>query len=122
MPKRIYIAGPMSGYPGFNFPAFNTAAAKFEADGWCVFNPADKEGEDLSDESFATGDHVQATKDGFDFRKGYTWGVNKVIEADAIYMMTGWEASAGARGEHAVAVATQKHYPDYQIIYETKGT
>jgi hypothetical protein len=33
-------------------------------------------------------------------------------------MLPGWEQSPGARGEHAVAVAMKKHYPEYQIIYE----
>ena len=35
-----------------------------------------------------------------------------------IYMLEGWEASPGAIGEHAVAVAIKRHYPEYQIFYE----
>ena len=122
-PKKVYIAGPMSGIPDFNFPAFYAAANMFKAEGWIVFNPADKEGETLSDKARENGDPMQAQKDGFNFRDVYLWDVTKVIEADAIYMLPGWENSPGARGEHAVAVAMQRHYPDYQIIYEgeTRG-
>ncbi len=118
MPK-IYIAGPMSGIPEFNFPAFNEAAARLEAVGYTVFNPAQKDEEEgLDEEAFATGDHLLVQERGFDFRAAYLWDVSKVIEADAIYMLRGWESSPGAVGEHAVAVAMRKHVPEYQIIYE----
>lgn len=107
----------MSGIPDFNFPAFYEIADKFEQDGWIVFNPANKEGETLSARARKTGDPMLAQKDGFNFREVYLWDVNKVIESDAIYMLPGWENSPGARGEHAVAVAMQRHYPNYEIIY-----
>lgn len=48
----------------------------------------------------------------------FNWDVTKVCEADAIYMLPGWQYSPGAYGEHAVAVAMKRHCPDYQIIYE----
>ena len=115
--KKIYIAGPMSGIPEFNFPAFYEASERFKNEGWTVFNPADKEGETLSAKSRETGDPMQAQKDGFNFREVYLWDLTKVIEANAIFMLPGWENSPGARGEHAAAVAMQRHYPDYKIIY-----
>jgi hypothetical protein len=118
MPK-IYIAGPMTGYPEFNFPAFNAAQDRLEEDGWFVFNPARKDVEaGLDPDSLATGDAALAIDKGFDFRDAYTWDVTKVIEADAIYMLNGYSASVGALGELAVATAMQKHYPEYQILYE----
>lgn len=116
--SKIYIAGPMSGIPEFNFPLFNSRAYRLRREGWTVFNPAEKESENLSEESLVDGDPVLAAEGGFNFRDVYTWDVSKVIEADAIYMLPGWENSPGARGEHAVAVAMQKHYPEYKIIYE----
>lgn len=39
--KRIYIAGPMSGLPDFNYPAFQTAAAVLRAQGHHVENPTE---------------------------------------------------------------------------------
>lgn len=115
---KVYIAGPMSGLPEFNFPAFFAAEAKLTAEGWTVFNPANKEQEkELDAEAYTKGDQVLAAEKGFDFRDCYLWDVTKVIEGDAIYMLPGWEASPGARGEHAVACAMKKHFPDYQIIY-----
>lgn len=117
--SKIYIAGPMSGYPEFNFPAFYAAEDKLRREGWgVVFNPANKEQEkEIDKEAFAVGDAKKANAAGFDFRECYLWDVSKVIEADAIYMLPGWEYSPGACGEHAVAVAMKRHYPEYQIIY-----
>lgn len=118
--KSIYIAGPMSGIPEFNFPAFFRMEARLKAWGWTVFNPANKEGETLSEESRKNGDPMQAQKDGFNFREVFLWDVDKVIQSDAILMLDGWENSPGARAEHAVAVAMKRHYPDYKIFYENK--
>ena len=38
---RCYIAGPMSGLPGLNFPAFHAEAKKYRDLGHDVVNPAD---------------------------------------------------------------------------------
>lgn len=118
--KQIYIAGPMSGYPEFNFPAFFAAQAEFEAKGYKVWNPANKDQEAgvVSDESYATGDDQQLMKSGWDFKETFHWDVTKVIYSDAIYMLNGWQFSPGAIAEHAVAVSIKKRYPnDYEIIY-----
>jgi hypothetical protein len=39
---RAYIAGPMTGLPEFNFPAFHAAAASLRARGFEVENPAQR--------------------------------------------------------------------------------
>lgn len=121
MTKSIYIAGPMTGYEDFNFPAFNEAADILRTQGWTVFNPAEKESEKgLDDEARKTGDAAAAIEKGFDFREVYLWDVQKVIESDAILMLEGWEASVGAVGELSVAMAVKKHYPDYIVSFDIK--
>lgn len=116
---KIYIAGPMSGYDDFNFPAFFTKEAELAASGWEVANPANKDAEaSIDPEAKLTGDDKKLMASGWNFREAYLWDVTKIIEGDAIYMLRGWEKSAGARGEHAVAVSMQARYPDYRIIYE----
>jgi hypothetical protein len=120
MSKDIYIAGPMSGYPEFNYPAF--IAAEEEIRDWHtyknIWNPATHDAylEKLP-EGFETGDHVAANKER-PFREVFGWDVNKVVESDAIYMLKGWQYSPGACAEHAIAVCMKKHDPEYEIIYE----
>ena len=116
---KIYIAGPMSGYPEFNFPAFYAAETALRSIGFEPINPANKDAEqDPDPEAYATGDHVLVQEKGFDFKAAYLWDVTQVIEGDGIYMLSGWQFSPGAVGEHAVAVAMKKHNPEYIILYE----
>lgn len=117
--KSVYIAGPMSGYPNFNFPAFFAAEEKFKAEGWDVKNPAGKDVEDDPDiQNNATGDASIAIAKGWDFRGAFKWDAEAVIYGDAIYMLKGWEFSPGASAEHAIAKFIKKNYPEYQIMYE----
>jgi hypothetical protein len=37
----LYLSGPMSGYPSYNFPAFFAAARSLTACGYTVLNPAE---------------------------------------------------------------------------------
>lgn len=118
--KSIYIAGPMSGYPEFNFPAFFAAQAELEARGWRVWNPAAKDSEKTLDtEAFKTGDDRLAIVKGFDFRDAFGWDCDKIVRGDGIYMLRGWEASPGARAEHAIACVMRAKYPEYVIIYQS---
>ncbi|MCY1527250.1 hypothetical protein D9M68_623110 [compost metagenome] len=48
--KRIYLAGPMTGLPEFNYPAFHAEAARLRALGYQVENPAENQAQDLSTE------------------------------------------------------------------------
>ena len=117
--KQIYIAGPMTGYPEFNFPAFFAAAEKFEKEGWVVWNPANKEAENgiTASESYAKGDNAGLVAEGWDWKTAFKWDTTKVIESDAIYLLPGWEKSTGARAEWAVAQFAKAQNPEYQIIY-----
>ena len=120
--KRIYISGPMSGIPEFNFPAFFEAQKLLEAKGWEVFNPAEKDAEGTvpDDPAFASGDAPMLMANGFDFQGAFRWDLNHVLNANAIYMLKGWEHSPGARAEWETAVVMQLKYgkDKYEIIYE----
>lgn len=116
--KSIYIAGPMTGLPEFNFPAFFKAERKLRRAGWLVWNPAAKDSEAAIDKTAKkTGDDKLAIKKGFDIREAFMWDAEKVIYADGIYMLEGWEKSPGARAEHAIATFIQMKHPEYKIIY-----
>lgn len=119
--KSIYIAGPMSGIPEFNFPKFFEVERTLKTEGWKVFNPANKSNEEavVDHASYGEGDGLALVKSGWSFRDAYKWDTDRVISADAIFMLKGWEGSPGARGEHAVAMAMKSKYPEYEIIYES---
>lgn len=80
----IYIAGPMTGMPGYNLDAFNAKEAELIAEGWKVLNPA---------------------KIGLLPDYDMYWPINRAMldGSDAIYLMAGWEDSVGARKEYYYA-------------------
>jgi hypothetical protein len=106
---NIYLAGPMRGYPRFNFPAFDFAAAKLRAEGHEVFSPAERDrtihGTKL--ENNATGDERLAEKDvGFSLREALAADTDYIARfADTIALLPGWEKSSGANAELALAKA-----------------
>lgn len=109
MNVKIYLAGPMSGYPNFNFPAFHAAAAQLREQGHFVFNPAERDverdGKDWGNE-VASGDLAEAKAKGFDRRVALGDDLAFICaEADGLALLPGWEKSSGACAEHAAAFA-----------------
>ncbi|MFA5525937.1 MAG: DUF4406 domain-containing protein [Acholeplasmataceae bacterium] len=86
--KTIYIAGPMTGIPEHNFPAFNEAAARLREEGWFVVNPAENFGgrTDLPRHEYMRLD------------------IKMLADCEAIYLLPGWERSRGAMMEYKVAL------------------
>lgn len=118
MSRNIYIAGPMTGLPFFNAAAFNKADALLRAEYDAVFNPVLHDcnvfGDALIYEN-ETGDPKQAVAAGFDLRRALGDDTAWICEnATHIAMLPGWERSAGARAEHALATALR-----LDIIYLT---
>lgn len=99
MSDTLYLAGPMTGLPEYNFPAFLAAARHLRAAGWKVSNPA----EDCLNEGFDPKVPPQElTRPAMDkIRARCLW---RVMNASALCLLPGWEQSKGARAEHALAV------------------
>lgn len=93
----IYLAGPMTGLPDFNFPAFDSAASLLESEGHIVHNPAKMD----RDVGF---DSSQATVSKEFLRDAFRRDLAAVCESDAIALLPGWEQSPGARIEWMLAV------------------
>ncbi len=94
---KAYIAGPMRGYPEFNFPAFFSAEEELLEVGLDVFNPARYDVE--------TGfDPAAPLPAGYDMRETAARDLAELLACDAIYMLLGWKYSAGATAERAVAL------------------
>jgi hypothetical protein len=102
---KAYVAGPMRGYPEFNFPAFYRATSLLREQGWEVFNPAEHDVESgavkITDPGYLTGD-VEGLP-GFDFRAAMRWDTARITEADAIVLLPGWQHSTGAKAERSLA-------------------
>ncbi|MFS2113302.1 DUF4406 domain-containing protein [Herbaspirillum frisingense] len=85
--KRIYVAGPMTGLPALNFPAFHAAAAELRAQGFDVVNPAEINADP------AAGWVACMRLD-----------IAQLVTCDEILMLPGWENSRGATLERHIAM------------------
>lgn len=94
--RRIYVAGPMRGIPAFNYPKFNEAESFLATVGWQVFNPA-KIGE-----RFGTPEQINA--DPALLAQLLKTELDVVRSCHAIFLLRGWEKSAGAKQELAEAI------------------
>lgn len=83
---RIYIAGPMTGIPEYNYPEFNAAAAKLRALGHDVCNPAE-----LPEPADPT------------WENWLRQAIQVMLTCQQLVLLPGWHASAGARLEQNLA-------------------
>lgn len=123
-PRRVYIAGPMQGYPAFNFPRFHAVAFALRQNGHEVFCPAEKDierhnGVDISAGN-TTGSLAQSKAEhGFSLRKALDEDLHYICKhADLVVMLPGWERSNGSQAEQRTAVALYSE--GMEIIYLTE--
>jgi hypothetical protein len=99
----LYLSGPMTGKPNFNFPLFDEVAAALRRQEWDILNPAEHDRHMHPDietwPGFATG--IVSPK--FDVRHALEWDYGSILRAHGIALLPGWEASKGARGERFIA-------------------
>jgi hypothetical protein len=81
---RIFIAGPMSGLPDDNYPAFNLAEEQLRAKGYDVENPAKNQHRDTWE------DYLRDS-------------ITQMLRCDAVAVLPGWSGSKGANLELSVA-------------------
>lgn len=103
-PLKIYVGGPMSGLPEFNYPAFFAAELSLMAKGFEVLNPARVE-----DENPTPG-----------VPQDWSWYMRRTIKmlcnADGMALLPGWLNSRGTRVELRVAEAIRldiRHIEDW---------
>lgn len=83
---RIYVAGPMTGLPEYNLPAFAAATLELQSLGHDAVNPGHR-----------------------GVIPGYTWqdymrdALRLLLDCDAVALLPGWESSDGARLEVRLA-------------------
>ncbi|WP_458368748.1 DUF4406 domain-containing protein [Pseudomonas mandelii] len=84
--NRLYLAGPMTGFEDFNFPAFNKMAAELRAQGYVVENPAE-----------------HGVVDGADWADYMAYDLTRLGLCGMIALLPDWENSKGARLEVHIA-------------------
>ncbi len=99
MSKRLYLAGPMRGFPDANFPAFHAAAAALRNQLYEVYNPAEHENFDGTFKPLA---------------EYMIHDLPEVCRSDGIVLLPGWLASSGACLEYFVADYLGK--PAYEFV------
>jgi hypothetical protein len=90
-PARVYIAGPMTGHPDYNRPAFHAAAHAIHPLGYDVTNPAGLPG---STPEWDWSGYLRAD-------------LCAMLGCDIVTVLPGWECSPGATLEVRVAHAVR---------------
>jgi hypothetical protein len=103
---RVYLAGPMSNIPQFNFPAFTAAAKELRKQGLDVVSPAEM------DAALGIDKYALASADGNPKDVPVTWGdllsrdVKLIADGgiQGIVFLPNWDKSRGARLEATVGL------------------
>lgn len=95
---RVYVAGPMRGYPRFNFGAFDRACRVLRARGYEPVSPADLDRKNGFDPDIKGADYST-----FDMKAAVRRDVEAILQSDAVVFLPGWRRSVGARAEREVA-------------------
>lgn len=102
--STVYIAGPMTGLPEFNFPAFREASQKYRDLGFTVVSPAELDEQADFDPTGLTGNENLALH-GFSLNTILARDLELVSGVDGLILLKGWEKSRGAAAEIALAAA-----------------
>lgn len=109
---QYYLAGPMTGFPEFNYPAFEAAAKELRGAGYTVVSPHEiNHGETLETRGMTKtpGQYLKA-------------GFIVLLACDGIILLPGWQQSRGALAEFNLALACDMHvwYYDGSQPYPAK--
>jgi hypothetical protein len=120
---KLYVSGPMTGLPEFNFPAFDAMSEFIEQRGMEAISPADHDRRVLAQNfgagrtpfafvhdvpGYAEGDVERYSKHTGAVHDLLVWDIAQIVEADGIVLLPGWENSTGAAHERYVAEVTNK--------------
>lgn len=86
MKKKVYLAGPMSGLPDNNYPAFNAEAARLRALGYLVENPAENTRPECGS-----------------WQGWMRLSIRQMLTCDIVALLPGWRNSRGAVIEYNLA-------------------
>ena len=84
--SRIYLAGPMTGLPEFNYPTFALVAERLREMGHTVESP-----------------HEPGQVEGWGWSDYMRRGLAQMLTCDMVVLLPGWMLSRGARIEATIA-------------------
>lgn len=109
---RWYLAGPMTGIKGFNYPLFDLVTARLRADGYNIVTPTESEPPEARRISEASPDGSLET-----MPPGSTWGKalarampSLVDQCGGIILLPEWWKSRGARLEATAGLLCRKKF------------
>ncbi len=102
---KVYLSGPMRGYPKLNSEAFADAAAKLRELGYEVFSPPEMSNALRAKKGLPAVEEYgyDPKADGLAFEDYYREDVRTIADVDIVAMLPGWEKSVGARKEWRLA-------------------
>lgn len=104
---KVYVAGPMTGYPEFNFPAFNEGERLLVQRGWEVVNPAKLDALTNAELAAYIEEHGHDPEGGLGegsmlpayLRRDF----KELVYCDGLVLLDGYRYSPGANAELTVA-------------------
>lgn len=109
----LYLAGPMTGIPQFNFPSFAAMADALRSVGFDVISPHEEDHPDVQEAAWASPDgdisKLPQGKAGSDPGLTATKNVMDIARAQGVALLPGWHQSSGTI--HEVATATRFRIP-----------
>lgn len=112
-----YLAGPMTGIPQFNFPAFFAAADALRARGFEIISPAELDDDNDKDAAMKSTD---GSLENYESENKKTWGdflardVKLIADqCSGIIFLAGWAKSRGARLEAFVGILCKHQFARY---------
>jgi hypothetical protein len=109
----IYLSGPMTGLPDFNYPLFHGVAEHFRSEGLTILSPAEVDGGEqvVAHESHCAGNStpeactcIAGAKAAKPWQYYMTKAITMQMQANAWAGLPGWFNSRGAKREFDLAV------------------
>lgn len=107
---KLYLAGPMTGIPQFNFPAFALWATALRSRGYMVVSPHEEDPEDVQQAAWASPDGDPSKLPSHDTSLVTALrNVEAIGQCDGLALLSDWHKSGGTI--HEIATATRFRLP-----------
>lgn len=116
MSKKYYLAGPMSGIPQFNFPAFDAACLRLRAAGFDIVSPHEHDTPETQKAARASVDGAHMPKETGAESWAECLARDVVLIGDicaGIIFLPDWQRSRGAKLEAFTGLLTTKEFGVY---------